>query len=38
MAKAAADLALVVAGAQKEVGRRKLTLADLVDERWILPP
>jgi DNA-binding transcriptional LysR family regulator len=32
------DRFVVVAGAQKEVGRGKLTLADLVDERWVLPP
>jgi len=30
------DRFVVVAGAQKKVGRRKSTLADLVDERWIL--
>ena len=32
------DRFVVVAGAQKKVGRRKFTLPDLVGERWVLPP
>src|SRR5262249_44313181 len=32
------DKFVVVAGARTKVGRRKLALADLVDERWVLPP
>jgi DNA-binding transcriptional LysR family regulator len=32
------DRFAVMAGAQKKVGRRKLALADLIDERWVLPP
>jgi DNA-binding transcriptional LysR family regulator len=32
------DRFVVMAGAQRKVGRRKLTLADLIDERWVLPP
>jgi DNA-binding transcriptional LysR family regulator len=32
------DRFVVMAGAQKKVGRRKLTLADLINERWVLPP
>jgi DNA-binding transcriptional LysR family regulator len=32
------DRFVVMAGAQKAVRRRKLTLADLIDERWVLPP
>ena len=32
------DRFVVMAGAQKKVGRRKLTLADLGNERWVLPP
>jgi DNA-binding transcriptional LysR family regulator len=32
------DRFVVMAGAQRKVGRRKLSLGDLIDERWILPP
>jgi DNA-binding transcriptional LysR family regulator len=32
------DRFVVMAGAKKKVGRRKLALAELVDERWVLPP
>jgi DNA-binding transcriptional LysR family regulator len=32
------DRFVVVAGPQRKVGRRKLTLPDLMEERWVLPP
>lgn len=32
------DRFVVMAAAKKKVGRRKLVLADLVGERWVLPP
>jgi DNA-binding transcriptional LysR family regulator len=32
------DRFVVVVGAQRKVGRRKVTLSDLMNERWVLPP